>query len=156
MYSFANLNNQNKDFINRVAFLFKPEIRNIGLANAIAIGLVLPTSEVENPDEFYIDNCFTKAREDISIINEITVVDVETVLNLIKLFWKIRYNVLYQRERIYVNSQQTNAMDFFGLGMILPLNIYQVLADNSSACITASNGYTSIMKDVAAFTPATV
>lgn len=148
MYSFANLSNKTKDFINVTACGFKPQVRNIGLANALAKYLVLPSSEVENQEEFFIDNCFTKVREDASAFNELCVIDVDTVISLAKQFWRLRYNALYQEERIYVNTLNATAMDFFGIGMVLSPEVCKTLSEEAKDCITATNGYFEVFKEL--------
>lgn len=57
--------------------------------------LELPTTALDDPDDYFTVQCMMKARGCVNTINEQVIVNIPLTLELSKTFWLIRYRVLF-------------------------------------------------------------
>lgn len=64
-------------------------------AAVIATRLPLPSSPVENPKEWYIQNCIAPSEAVLAGLVEYISIDVEAILDISKKMWLNRYDILH-------------------------------------------------------------
>ena len=65
------------------------------LSRVLADKLALPSSQVDNIDEFYGQTNSLRVDEVISNLNELMVVDIQLMRRLIRNFWMMRYSIAF-------------------------------------------------------------
>lgn len=73
----------------------KQKIFEYAIAQALALRLPIPTSEVANFARYYADTHHAYVSTEISRINEIKVVDVRFMIDLVSKLYKHRYKLVY-------------------------------------------------------------
>ena len=103
---------------------------SIAIAKAIADSLILPTSQVEDPDGLFRTMCSIDANSKLSPINELVPLDIETIISYIPKFWKVRYYTMFPRYPIECWDNDASLIKLFGLGYAIDLETVKVIRDN--------------------------
>lgn len=85
---------------------------SITLARLLANRLPLPTSEVECIDTFYNAQHAVAALTRLSSLNELLLLDTATIVDLIKRFYRLRYQQVCPQDHVLMRPQ-TAVLDFF-------------------------------------------
>lgn len=83
-------------------------IAAIAIGYACACNSALPSAEVENAQQHYINNVEPFAKRVISAFNEATVLDTASALEFARNFWLMRYDAIHKCPRM-----ETIPGDFF-------------------------------------------
>ena len=146
MYAVSKLTQDSQDFLNKVKN-DKPSL--IGLAKAIVQYKPIPTSEVEDIDQFYIDNHFIAVREAVGSVNEIIVIDTAFVIETAKALWKARaYAANPSKEKPYVLPGVSTPNDVFGFGQIIAPELNALIAQSAFEIMDSYLGFVKVMADI--------
>lgn len=143
MFSVSKLSNDSKAFILKASVISKnsQEVMAMAAAKAISNELALPSSQVENPTEFYLNTVYSHAREIICCLNELIVIDVNRVQELIKTFWLVRYNIVFPRKKLFVTNAIVSESHFFGFSSQLSPADAIIIQVNTPALVALNNGF---------------
>lgn len=152
MYNVAKLSPESKAFLSNLPTINKgnQEVTLLALAKAVANVLNLPSSPVENPPVFYSHSVYTEAREIISLINELTVIDLGRAKELVKTHWVIRYNILFPRTKIFVTSSLPSESHFMGFGSLLSPKDSAFIQGNTETLVDCLNGFSKMLQEMSA------
>lgn len=67
----------------------------LGISRAIAYGLILPTSPVDSPSKYFVDNFKDGLDDQLSKINEVAIINIQETQELILKIWKMRYDLVF-------------------------------------------------------------
>ena len=72
---------------------------SMALAVALAYSLPMPSERSQGtPELFYISNSMTKVNRFVSDFNDRFLVDVNSIVDAVKMIWCVRYDMLYSRD----------------------------------------------------------
>ena len=150
MFNVSKLSNETKKFIQNIPAVSKnnQEVLAMAVSKVIANELVLPSSPVENPIDFYLYTTYTGAREVISCINELVVIDINRVQELVKTFWLVRYNILFPRKKLYLTNQIASESHFFGFSSLLSPTDAVFIQVNTFTLLTLANGFAQMVSEM--------
>ena len=118
----------------------------IALAKVLADKMPLPTAPIDNVEELYT-NIIKSSNFDIMwYIGEMLPLNYDMVEDNIRLFWKLRYELLHNSN--YKLTIGKNALDFFGIGFILSPVSITVIEENSEVLCFVYNRFINIVKDI--------
>lgn len=72
------------------------EAISVVLAHALAYNLPLPTSEVDSPNNHFINTFLSGVEETVGALNEYYILDIDPILHLTRELWITRYNAVYR------------------------------------------------------------
>lgn len=85
---------------------------SIALARLIANHLPLPSAEVECIETLYNTQHAVEVQLQLGSLNELILIDIDTVNELIKKFYSFRYNNVYSCDHLLLR-RETAVLDFF-------------------------------------------
>lgn len=150
MYNISKLSGESKVFLQNLPLVTKnnQDITVMSLAKAIANELTMPSGEVENSSEFYLQTTYITVREIASIINELVIIDLNRLQELVKMFWLVRYNVLFPRKKLFTLSSLITESYFLGYGSLLSTDIITFIQVNSGLLVTVTNGFSQLFSEI--------
>ena len=150
MFNVSKLSNETKNFIQNVPTISKnnQEVLAMAISKVVANELVLPSSPVDNAIDFYLHTTYAGAREIISCINELVVVDINRVQELVKTFWLVRYNILFPRKKLYLTNQIASESHFFGFSSLLSPTDAVFIQVNTFTLLTLANGFSQMVSEM--------
>lgn len=124
------------------------ELTALAAARAISNDLTLPSSPVESAAAFYVQAVYNNARDMISDLNEVTVVDLNRVQELVKTFWLVRYNILFPRKKLFCTNALVSESHFLGFGSILGHAESAMIQQSSEVLINLYNGFSQLLTEL--------
>lgn len=118
----------------------------IALGKLLADALVIPSSEVDDIEKFYADNCKDKLSDNIFYIIESAVIDLNQVEYYKRLFWMLRYKTLYSKN-ILVNTG-SGFLDFIGISSSISKDELDYIETNSNKLTLLYNGFTKWYQEI--------
>ncbi len=106
--SYLNANGRNKSYLTSIV-----------LGRLLATTLPLPSGIVENFDHFYRTTYQIDITRNISKINEVLLVDAESVQTYVLKFFKLRYVMMNPSSHVYCVNPETALQDFLGISQQL-------------------------------------
>jgi hypothetical protein len=116
------------------------------LAKVFADRMVLPTTPIKDLEQFYKSNIETSNFDTMMYIGEILPLDYQSVEDTIRIFWKLRYEILHDSNaKLMVGN---NAFDFFGLGFVLSQEQIAYVVENSAELCRIYNLLVNAVVDI--------
>lgn len=150
MYNISKLSEMSRTF---VSTLRVGPCTNLAVAKAVANHLALPSGPVEDPEFHYREVHYGTARQLVSDLNEVTVINARDVLELVQSFWKARYGIAYPA-RVQPLNQTETCYAFFGYGIFVSEGVKCEIEKGGNQLIKQLNGFTAVLLDLTA-TPET-
>lgn len=85
---------------------------SIVLARLVAIGLPLPSAKVECINAFFNTQLSIEVQSKLSTLNELLLLDIDSIIDLVKKFYGFRYEQVYGQQHVLLRPE-TAALDFF-------------------------------------------
>ena len=150
MYNISKLSNESKNFLQNLPLTSKSnqEVILTALAKVISSELTLPSTPVENVSSFYLQTIYSNVRDTISFMNEMVIVDVNRLQELVKVFWLVRYNLLYPRKKLFVVNTIVTEAHFFGFSSLLSVEMTNFIQTNTPVLIEVANGFSKIVSEL--------
>lgn len=150
MYNSTKLSEDSLEFFQDLPAIARGdnELISIGVAKALANQLSIPSTQVSNPSDYFLQTNYALVRQAVSLINELCVLDLNRVQELTKLFWTVRYNIVYPRRKIFVSNQNSAESFFFGYGSLVPKNDAETIRQNVPILVNIFNGVAQAIFEV--------
>lgn len=133
--SYLNANGRNKSYLTSIA-----------VGRILANRLPLPSSMVENFEHFYRTTYQIEVTRNISKINEILLLDVETVQTYVLKFFKLRYVLMNPANNVYCVNPETALQDFLGISQQLDSVTVQEIKSSPKELMKINNFINSIVQ----------
>lgn len=88
---------------------------SLALARVLANQLPLPSSPVDNIQQYYQVQCRIGVEGKLGTINELMLVDFKLVLEMVEKFFRLRYNMAHPPVTVFTFKAETAVEDFFGI-----------------------------------------
>lgn len=124
------------------------KLTSICIGKAIADNLQMSSSVIEDIDSFYRTTLKLDVMSLVSAINELTLIDTESVLNYAASFYAWRYRAAYSSRVIICTSQDTAIEDFFGINISIDaVSLGEIRRDPATA-MRVYNSATLVIKEM--------
>lgn len=132
--SYLNANGRNKSYLTSIA-----------VGRILANRLPIPTGTVENFEHFYRTTYQIEVTRNISKINEVLLLDVETVQTYVLKFFKLRYVMMNPACNVYCVNPDTALQDFLGISQQLDSVTVQEIRSNPKELMKVNNFVNSLV-----------
>lgn len=130
MFAITKLSPETQEFLNYVASGSRNRSRltSIAIGRALANTLNLPSCVVEDLQAFYRTNLLINVQSQVSDLNELSLIDVDTVLDYTYRFYAFRYEIAYPKRRMFCQKPETAVIDFLGANFALDEATMEMIA----------------------------
>lgn len=111
----------------------RAKILGIAISAALANSSDMPSTEVEDPSTYFINQVSTTIRSLVSDLNENVVFDLKQVMENVRVFWMLRYHALYPYVKNVFFSTHTFFENLYGAGATIPPDLYEYANCNKEA-----------------------
>ena len=121
MLTITKLSAETQEFLNFILSgnRSRSQLASIVIGKALADAQALPSAPVDDIADFYRLNVFIGLQSKVSDLNELSVIDVDSVLDYTARFYTTRYFAAYPKKTIFCPSQETAILDFMGTSYAL-------------------------------------
>lgn len=133
--SYLNANGRNKSYMTSIA-----------VGRVLANRLPLPSGLMENFEHFYRTTYQIEVTRNISRINELLLLDVETVQTYVLKFFKLRYVMMNPANNVYCVNPETALQDFLGISQQLDSVTVQEIKSSPKELMKINNFINSIVQ----------
>lgn len=114
MLTITKLSAETQEFLNFITSSNKcrTQLASIVIGKALASILSLPPTPVEDISNFYRVNLLINVQSRVSDLNELSVLDIDSVLDYVNKFYITRYYAAYPPKTIFCPSKDTAILDF--------------------------------------------
>ena len=120
---------------------------SIALSRLIAIRQPLPSAEVECINSFYNTQVAIVVHNVISQINDIVLLDVDTVKELSKRYYAYRYQQVYGQDHVLLRCEHA-IVDFFKISKVFDDATLQALAENPTLITEVTTRFIELLKEI--------
>lgn len=121
MFAITKLSPETQEFLNYIASgnRNRSRLTSIVIGRALANTLNLPSCAVEDLQAFYRTNVLIGVQSRVSELNELTLIDVDAVLDFTYRFFVFRYYAAYPKRTMFCHKPETAVSDFLGASFVL-------------------------------------
>lgn len=117
----------------------------LAVARAIANQVSLPTSRVEEYENFYNTTNRLSVMDKVNILNELFVVNFPLVEEYVKKFCMQRYTVLYPNEFLIVKDDKSGILDCFSIRRFFSEEALKTMQEQGKLLMVYTNEITKIL-----------
>lgn len=147
----VKLSDDSRNFLSSVNSAFGKDKNALllALSKAIANRLTLPTSPVNDIEEYYIMSNLEAVRKLIGTINEICILDIDSTQQLIKDFWVMRYKVVHgSNYLISANTTHGVLASFMGFADAAGTVVVDTVANSGSAILNYLYNFNKVISEL--------
>lgn len=133
MYTVTKLTNNSQTFVSELSLDGKSRRveTSIALARIIAMELTLPTSQVDDLQNYFNLQLRVDINSKVYQLNEIMSLDVKAVLDLVYKFYYYRYNVMAPTIGLISVNRSNAIVDFFNISKSFDPETIRIIEENS-------------------------
>lgn len=147
----VKLSDDSRNFLNSVNSAFGKDKNALllALSKAIANRLTLPTSPVNDIEEYYIMSNLESVRKLIGTINEICILDIDSTQQLIKDFWVMRYKVVHGSNYLLsANTTHGVLASFMGFADAAGTVVVDTVANSGNAILNYLYNFNKVISEL--------
>ena len=147
----VKLSDDSRNFLNSVNSAFGKDKNALllALSKAIANRLTLPTSPVNDIEEYYIMSNLESVRKLIGTINEICILDIDSTQQLIKDFWVMRYKVVHSSNYLLsANTTHGVLASFMGFADAAGTVVVDTVANSGNAILNYLYNFNKVISEL--------
>jgi hypothetical protein len=151
MLTITKLSAETQEFLNFIISgnRSRSQLASIVIGKALASTLNLPATPVDDIAEFYRLNVFIGLQTKVSDLNELSVIDVDAVLDYTARFYTTRYFAAYPKKTIFCPSQETAVLDFLGASYSLDQASMELIKASPLEVTKLYNGFVQFFDEAA-------
>lgn len=151
MLTITKLSAETQDFLNFITSgsRSRSKLTSIVIAKALASSLNLPSAPVDDVAAFYRLNVLIGLQSKVSDLNELSVIDVDAVLDYTARFYTTRYYAAYPQPTIFCPSQETAILDFLGASYALDQTSMELIKSAPLEVTKLYNGFVKFFAEAA-------
>lgn len=151
MLTITKLSAETQEFLNFIISgnRSRSQLASIVIGKALASTLNLPSTPVDDIAEFYRLNIFIGLQTKVSDLNELSVIDVDAVLDYTARFYTTRYFAAYPKKTIFCPSQDTAVLDFLGASYSLDQASMELIKASPLEVTKLYNGFVQFFDEAA-------
>lgn len=150
MFAITKLGPQSQGFITELSSLnaSRSMASTLALARALTLCSNLPATPVEDVDAFFRTHVQLDLETTLSTINELTVVDIKSVLDYALKFYKARYNSAHPSCFVYTFTCETAIEDFFNISRTIDAAALKVIRDEAPVISVRLNKFIKLIEEL--------
>jgi hypothetical protein len=150
MLSITNLTETSRNFILSLANSgnSRSKIVTMCLAKAIADQLPITTAQEGDIKSMYRNLFEIEVMKQISDINELCIIDTESIKLYVRAFYVWRYRIAFDPYVALCTNQDTAIVDFFGIKEALDVDAIDVLKNDPIGATKYYNGFMSFLREI--------
>lgn len=150
MLAITKLSAETQEFLNFITSTnrCRLQLSSIVIGKALASTLNLPGSPVEDISSFYRMNMLINVQQKISELNELTIIDIDTVLDYVYKFYMTRYYAAYPPKTIFCPCADTAILSFLGASYALDQNSMELIKAVPLEVTKLYNGFVRFFDEV--------
>ena len=115
MYALTKLSKDSQDFITNLTINNQSRslVATLALARCLAYKAELPSSPIDDVESYYRSNCQITDTTMISKINELSILDIDSVIQYAKKFFMFRYSVVHDDCYAVALNKEYAIADYF-------------------------------------------
>lgn len=151
MLNITKLSAETQEFLNFITSgnRSRSQLTSLVIGKALASSLNLPSAPVDDIADFYRVNIFIGLQSKVSGLNELSVIDVDAVLDYTARFYTTRYFSAYPKKTIFCPSQETAVLDFLGVSYALDQNSMELVKSAPLEVTKLYNGFVKFFDEAA-------
>lgn len=151
MLNITKLSAETQEFLNFITSgnRSRSQLTSLVIGKALASSLNLPSAPVDDIADFYRVNIFIGLQSKVSGLNELSVIDVDAVLDYTARFYTTRYFAAYPKKTIFCPSQETAVLDFLGASYALDQNSMELVKSAPLEVTKLYNGFVKFFDEAA-------
>lgn len=151
MLNITKLSAETQEFLNFITSgnRSRSQLTSLVIGKALASSLNLPSAPVDDIADFYRLNIFIGLQSKVSGLNELSVIDVDAVLDYTARFYTTRYFAAYPKKTIFCPSQETAVLDFLGASYALDQNSMELVKSAPLEVTKLYNGFVKFFDEAA-------
>lgn len=151
MLTITKLSAETQEFLNFITSgnRSRSQLTSLVIGKALASSLNLPSAPVDDIADFYRLNIFIGLQSKVSGLNELSVIDVDAVLDYTARFYTTRYFAAYPKKTIFCPSQETAVLDFLGASYALDQNSMELVKSAPLEVTKLYNGFVKFFDEAA-------
>lgn len=155
MFNTAKLCSETQEFMTWLGVGERPRslLASLAIAKALADVATLPSGPVESPEQFYTTTSMNPILSKLNLLNELALVDVDTIQEYILRFYKTRYNIVFPPERVFCVKPDSVLEDFMGISTAMDPAAVAAIQGNGTDLTRLYNGIRIFFIEVAAEIP---
>ena len=123
-----------------------PTLIKYALGKALSDQMAVPSSPIENIEEYFKNSAQTSNFEIMCVISELVPLDYEDMDQYIRMFWKLRYSLVH--DTLMKLSRENNAFDFFGIAHQLSIEQLTFINEHSVDLCRIYNKFINIINNI--------
>ena len=150
MFTASKLSVGSQDFINFLSNGERPSlpVTSLAIAKVLANFAAMPSGEVEDPMLFFKTSSLIDIQSKLSILNELVMIDFNTVLEYTYKFFAIRYFALYPKKQLFCLRPESATEDLLGASHVLEGKVFEIVKENPLLLTKIHNGIVNFYDDV--------
>jgi hypothetical protein len=150
MFNTLCLSKDTKDFFNWLNLSGKNRSIQVSMAigKALARELPLPSAEIDNLEQYFRNTGAIQFNDLLNYLNEMSVVDVETVNMYAMNFFKIRYYMAYPKPSVVCLSPETAFINFMGISEGLDQTSIEAMREEPVLLMKTYNGVVRFFEEM--------
>ena len=145
----GSLSPESQKFISYLSNGMRPRsvLANVAIAKALADTCQIPSAPVEDVDNFYNVNLKIGVATNLNALNELVVVNAETILDDVLKFYKVRYYTTFPKKTQLCVNPDTVVADFFGISRSISPAYLEAIKQNPVELCVIYNGTRSFLDE---------
>lgn len=150
MYQLSNLCNDAQRFVSYLAYGDRTRslLTSLAIGKTLANTANLPSAPIEDIESFYKASIQIPLRTRLSALNELVVIDCDTVLDYARRFYLVRYHTAFPSRKVYCMVPETALEDFMGLTLALAPEAVQAIKANPVELTKLHNSLTDLFEEL--------
>lgn len=149
MFSLSKLTGRQLELVNYLATANRSRklSTSIAIGKAIADLALMPSGPLASdefnpasPRDFFRTTNELNARNNLSLVNEVVVIDIESIINYTYSFYAARYNALYPTNAIYKMIPELAILDLLGVSKSIDTATVEEIKSNPVDIMRIYNG----------------
>jgi len=146
----TKLSKASQDFISNLAMTGKSRSleTSLALARVLANSMSVPSTPVESPVIYFKTTYQISIEEQLSNINEIVVLDIQTILDYALKFFQFKYFTVHSDSHVLALNCETAIVDFFKISKVFDQEALKAIQENCSFITNAVNNFNRVIDEI--------
>jgi hypothetical protein len=144
----SRLNSDDQKFLLKFNQVARTPQASIALAKLLANVVTLPSTGCNSITEYYRQQCLDTVLDSVNTINESSIIDIDTVLDLTLRFYQFRASYIYPKISNVAVCNETAIEDYFGISRFISKDHIQCIIDNVLQITVLMNGLSEVLKSL--------
>jgi hypothetical protein len=146
----TKLSSESQQFLTSLtsANLSRSAAVTVAISKVLTDFINIPSSPVEDPILYYNSQLRLSLEQQISMLNELVIIDTAAVLDVCLQFFNYRYKAAHPSKHVYCLNKDTCLEDFFNLSRNFEQVTLHTIKNDGTRIAVYMNGFNRLLNDV--------